>query len=124
MDDNALLGEAFAVDANGQVTFALKDGLTQEDTGKQASAVIRIGSVNYEDSYADLDVNAVYEYVPVVEVEDLTATYTGSPISGSLLQGTAVYDGKEVPGTWSFKEGQAPDQCGGQRREGCGVHPG
>ena len=107
VDDNALLGEAFAVDADGQVTFALKDGLTEEDTGKQASAVIRIGSVNYEDSYADLDVNVVYEYVPVVEVEDLTATYTGSPISGSLLQGTAVYDGKEVPGTWSFKEGQA-----------------
>ncbi len=107
VDDNALLGEAFAVDANGQVTFALKDGLTEADTGKQASAVIRIGSVNYEDSYADLDVNVVYEYVPVVEVEDLTATYTGSPISGSLLRGTAMYDGQEVPGTWSFKDGQA-----------------
>ena len=107
VDDNALLGEAFAVDAGGQVTFALKDGLTEADTGKQASAVIRIGSVNYEDSYADLDVNVVYEYVPVVEVEDLTATYTGSPISGSLLRGTAMYDGQEVPGTWSFKDGQA-----------------
>ena len=107
VDDNALLGEAFAVDANGQVTFALKDGLTEADTGKRASAVIRIGSVNYEDSYADLDVNVVYEYVPVVEVEDLTATYTGSPISGSLLRGTAMYDGQEVPGTWSFKDGQA-----------------
>ena len=107
VDDNALLGEAFAVDAGGQVTFALKDGLTEADTGKQASAVVRIGSVNYEDSYADLDVNVVYEYVPVVEVEDLTATYTGSPISGSLLRGTAMYDGQEVPGTWSFKDGQA-----------------
>ena len=105
-DAYGLLGDAFAVDADGQVTFSLRSGLTEDAVGQSASAPIILSSDNYADSTADLVVNVVYEFVPVLDVEDISAVYDGEPIADTAIHGTAMYDGQTVEGTWSFKEGQ------------------
>lgn len=105
-DTDGVLGDAFAVDADGQVTFSLRDGLTEDAVGKSASAPIFLTSGNYEDSTADVVVNVVYEFVPVLDVEDISVVYDGQPIADTAIRGTAAYDGQTVEGTWSFKEGQ------------------
>ncbi len=105
-DAYGLLGNAFAVDADGQVTFSLREGLTEDAVGQSASAPIILSSDNYADSTADVVVNVVYEFVPVLDVEDISAAYDGAPIADTAIRGTATYDGQTVEGTWSFKEGQ------------------
>lgn len=105
-DAYGLLGNAFAVDADGQVTFSLREGLTEDAVGQSASAPIILSSDNYADSTADVVVNVVYEFVPVLDVEDISAVYAGEPIADTAIRGTAVYDGQTVEGTWSFKAGQ------------------
>lgn len=105
-DAYGLLGNAFAVDADGQVTFSLREGLTEDAVGQSASAPIILSSDNYADSTADVVVNVVYEFVPVLDVEDISAVYDGAPIADTAIRGTATYDGQTVEGTWSFKEGQ------------------
>lgn len=105
-DAYGLLGNAFAVDADGQVTFSLRDGLTEDAVGQSASAPIILSSDNYADSTANVVVNVVYEFVPVLDVEDISAVYDGQPIDDTAIHGTAMYDGQTVEGTWSFKEGQ------------------
>ena len=105
-DAYGLLGDAFAVDADGQVTFSLCEGLTEDAVGKSASAPIILSSDNYADSTADVVVNVVYEFVPVLDVEDISAVYDGEPIADTAIRGTAVYDGQTVEGIWSFKAGQ------------------
>ncbi len=105
-DAYGLLGNAFAVDADGQVTFSLRAGLTEDAVGQSASAPIILSSDNYADSTADVVVNVVYEFVPVLDVEDISAVYDGEPIADTAIRGTAMYDGQTVEGTWSFKAGQ------------------
>ena len=105
-DAYGLLGNAFAVDADGQVTFSLREGLTEDAVGQSASAPIILSSGNYADSTANVVVNVVYEFVPVLDVEDISAVYDGAPIADTAIRGTATYDGQTVEGTWSFKEGQ------------------
>lgn len=105
-DAYGLLGNAFAVDADGQVTFSLREGLTEDAVGQSASAPIILSSDNYADSTADVVVNVVYEFVPVLDVEDISAVYDGEPIADTAIRGTAVYDGQTVEGTWAFKAGQ------------------
>lgn len=105
-DAYGLLGNAFAVDADGQVTFSLREGLTEDAVGQSASAPIILSSDNYADSTADVVVNVVYGFVPVLDVEDISAVYDGEPIADTAIRGTAVYDGQAVEGTWSFKAGQ------------------
>lgn len=105
-DSYGLLGDAFAVGDDGRVTFRLRDGLTEDAVGKSASVPIILSSDNYADSTADLVVNVVYEFVPVVDVEDISAVYDGQPVADTAIHGTAVYDGQSVEGAWSFKAGQ------------------
>ena len=105
-DAYGLLGNAFAVDADGQVTFSLREGLTEDAVGQSASAPIILSSGNYADSTANVVVNVVYEFVPVLDVEDISAVYDGQPVADTAIHGTAMYDGQTVEGTWSFKEGQ------------------
>ena len=105
-DAYGLLGNAFAVDADGQVTFSLREGLTEDAVGQSASAPIILSSDNYADSTANVVVNVVYEFVPVLDVEDISAVYDGQPVADTAIRGTATYDGQTVEGTWSFKEGQ------------------
>ena len=80
--------------------------LTEDAVGQSASAPIILSSDNYADSTADVVVNVVYEFVPVLDVEDISAVYDGEPIADTAIRGTAVYDGQTVEGTWAFKAGQ------------------
>ena len=116
VDDGNILAAGTAVDgASGALTFALKEGLDWETAvGKTAQAPILITSTNFADSTATMKVNVVYEYVPVVDVENITVTYSGQALSQDAIHGTATYNGVEVPGTWSFQADSAPISAGTQ----------
>ncbi len=107
-DPQSVLGGEPTVDGTGLISFRLAEGLTEENVGDSASFPVIITSNNYEDSMVSMNVNLVYEFVPVVDAEDITLTYTGEPVSDTAIQGTAMYDGVPVEGTWSFKAGEAP----------------
>ena len=104
-DPNSLLGSGFTLDVD-RVTFALREGLTREAENKSASVPVILTSDNYVDSTVDVVANVVYEFVPVVDVEDISTVYTGQPVADTAISGTAVFDGQTVEGTWSFKAGQ------------------
>ncbi|OUQ77703.1 S-layer homology domain-containing protein [Flavonifractor sp. An100] len=114
LDDGNILAAGTAMDgASSALTFALKEGLDWEtDVGKTAQAPILITSTNFADSTATMKVNVVYEYVPVVDVENISVTYSGQALSQDVIHGTATYDGVEVPGTWSFQADSAPVSAG------------
>ncbi len=105
-NSNAILAYYDLEPVAGSYSFALNDGLTPADADKTATAPVTIISKNYEDSSVDMTVTAVYEFVPVVDAEDIRVLYTGSPVADSEIRGTALYDGVQVPGTWSFRSGQ------------------
>ena len=104
-DPDQLLSGGFTLDMD-QVVLALRAGLTEADVNKSASVPVILTSDNYENSTVDVVANVVYEFVPVLDVEDISLAYTGEPVADTAISGIAMYDGQAVEGTWSFKAGQ------------------
>lgn len=48
---------------------------------------------------------------PIVEVEDLSVTYTGRPVPISAISGTATFQGAVVDGTWTWAD-DVPQEIG------------
>ena len=46
--------------------------------------------------------------VPKLSLTTVSVPYTGSDIPATAITGTATYNGETVPGTWSWKDGNAP----------------
>ena len=87
--------------SNGVLSFAFVD--SEANVDKTATITIPVtGAPNYEDYTITVTVKVVDKFLPVLTVKDITTTYTGSPVSASLIRGTAVYEGATVKGTWGW----------------------
>ena len=86
---------------NGVLSFAFVD--SEANVGKTATITIPVTDApNYNDYTITVTVTVVDKFLPVLTVKDITTTYTGSPVSASLIRGTAVYEGATVKGTWGW----------------------
>ena len=87
--------------SNGVLSFAFVD--SEANVDKTATITIPVtGAPNYEDYTITVTVTVVDKFLPDLTVKDITTTYTGSPVSASLIRGTAVYEGATVKGTWGW----------------------
>lgn len=74
--------------------------------GKTATITIPVtSSTNYNAYNIIVEVTVLDKYAPVVAAENITVTYTGSPVSADLIKGTATHNGATVAGTWAFASG-------------------
>ena len=93
--------------SNGVLSFVFVD--SEANVNKTATITIPVTDApNYNDYAITVTVTVVDKFLPVLTVKDITTTYTGSPVSASLIRGTATYEGKTVKGTWSWTGGNAP----------------
>ena len=87
--------------SNGVLSFVFVD--SEANVDKTATITIPVtGAPNYNDYTITVTVTVVDKFLPVLTVKDITTTYTGSPVSASLIRGTAVYEGATVKGTWGW----------------------
>lgn len=109
-DSDGILNGAPTLSGN-VLTFALLN-----DSGKVgATAEIPVNvtnATNYNTYTITVTVTVTDKLTPVLTVSDITVTYTGQPVPASAIQGTATYDGKTVPGTWSWTGGNAYTNAG------------
>ncbi len=92
------------VDAvTGKVTYTLSGGAANDTI----TLPVTISSTNYKDAAVSIVITLTEKNVPTVTVQDLTVTYDGSPVSAGKIQGTAVFEGKPVAGTWEWKSSTA-----------------
>ena len=97
----------WGIDVNtGAITYALADGAAAGDV---ITFTLLVRSKNYEDATVTVILTLTERDAPILTLPDIiTADYTGAEIPVSAVTGkSAAFDGKDVPGTWSWKAGQA-----------------
>ena len=99
--------DGWGIDVNtGVITYALADGAAAGDV---ITFTLLVRSKNYEDATVTVILTLTERDAPILTLPDIiTADYTGAEIPVSAVTGkSAAFDGKDVPGTWSWKAGQA-----------------
>ena len=97
----------WGIDVNtGAITYALADGAA---AGNVITFTLLVRSKNYEDAAVTVNLTLTERDAPILTLPDIiTVDYTGAEISVSAVTGkSAAFDGKDAPGTWSWKAGQA-----------------
>ena len=64
-------------------------------------------STNYNTFDLTITVTVTDKIVPTLTVTPISVPYTGSAVPAGAIHGTATADGKNIPGSWSFADGQA-----------------
>ena len=99
--------DGWGIDVNtGAITYALADGAAAGDV---ITFTLLVRSKNYEDATVTVILTLTERDAPMLTLPDIiTVDYTGAEIPVSAVTGkSAAFDGKDVPGTWSWKAGQA-----------------
>ena len=99
--------DGWGIDVNtGAITYALADGAAAGDV---ITFTLLVRSKNYEDATVTVILTLTERDAPILTLPDIiTVDYTGAEIPVSAVTGkSAAFDGKDVPGTWSWKAGQA-----------------
>ena len=99
--------DGWGIDVNtGAITYALADGAAAGDV---ITFTFLVRSKNYEDATVTVILTLTERDAPILTLPDIiTVDYTGAEIPVSAVTGkSAAFDGKDVPGTWSWKAGQA-----------------
>ena len=99
--------DGWGIDVNtGAITYALADGAAAGDV---ITFTLLVRSKNYEDATVTVILTLTERDAPILTLPDIiTADYTGAEIPVSAVTGkSAAFDGKDVPGTWNWKAGQA-----------------
>ena len=99
--------DGWGIDVNtGAITYALADGAAAGDV---ITFTLLVRSKNYEDATVTVILTLTERDAPTLTLPDIiTVDYTGAEIPVSAVTGkSAAFDGKDVPGTWSWKAGQA-----------------
>ncbi|MBQ9549969.1 MAG: hypothetical protein IJU87_04065 [Lachnospiraceae bacterium] len=92
--------------ADGKLSFSFVDGI--ENAGKTAVVTIPVKNAkNYNDYSILVTLTVLEKDVPILSVNDIETVYSGEEVPDSLISGSVTVDGAEVPGSWSFKEGEA-----------------
>ena len=99
--------DGWGIDVNtGAITYALADGAAAGDV---ITFTLLVRSKNYEDATVTVNLTLTERDAPILTLPDIiTVDYTGAEIPVSAVTGkSAAFDGKDVPGTWCWKAGQA-----------------
>ena len=99
--------DGWGIDVNtGAITYALADGAAAGDV---ITFTLLVRSKNYEDATVTVILTLTERDAPILTLPDIiTVDYTGAEIPVSAVTGkSAAFDGKDAPGTWSWKAGQA-----------------
>lgn len=92
--------------STGKVSYTLA-GQSSYTAGQQATFKVTATMQNYSDVVVSYTIALTDKDTPTVTVNPIVVTYTGEPVSADLITGTATFDDHNVPGTWSWKSGQA-----------------
>ena len=98
--------DGWGIDVNtGAITYTLAEGVAPGDV---ITFTLLVRSKNYEDAAVTVKLTLTERDAPILTLPDIiTADYTGAEIPVSAVTGkSAAFDGKDVPGTWSWKAGQ------------------
>ena len=98
--------DGWGIDVNtGAITYALADGAAAGDV---ITFTLLVRSKNYKDAAVTVNLTLTERDAPILTLPDsITVDYTGAEIPVSAVTGKrAAFDGKDVPGTWSWKAGQ------------------
>ena len=99
--------DGWGFDVNtGAITYALADDVAPGDV---ITFTLLVRSKNYEDATVTVILILTERDAPILTLPDIiTVDYTGAEIPVSVVTGkSAAFGGKDVPGTWSWKDGQA-----------------
>ena len=99
--------DGWGIDVNtGAITYTLAEGVAPGDV---ITFTLLVRSKNYEDAAVTVNLTLTERDAPILTLPDsITVDYTGAEIPVSAVTGKrAAFDGKDVPGTWSWKAGQA-----------------
>ena len=99
--------DGWGIDVNtGAITYTLAEGVAPGDV---ITFTLLVRSKNYEDAAVMVNLTLTERDTPILTLPDsITVDYTGAGIPVSAVTGKrAAFDGKDVPGTWSWKAGQA-----------------
>ena len=99
--------DGWGIDVNtGAITYALADGAAAGDV---ITFTLLVRSKNYEDATVTVILTLTERDAPILTLPDIiTVDYTGAEIPVSAVTGkSAAFGGKDVPGTWNWKAGQA-----------------
>ena len=99
--------DGWGIDVNtGAITYTLAEGVAPGDV---ITFTLLVRSKNYEDATVTVNLTLTERDTPILTLPDsITVDYTGAGIPVSAVTGKrAAFDGKDVPGTWSWKAGQA-----------------
>ena len=98
--------DGWGIDVNtGAITYTLADGAAAGDV---ITFTLLVRSKNYKDAAVTVNLTLTERDTPILTLPDsITVDYTGAGIPVSAVTGKrAAFDGKDVPGTWSWKAGQ------------------
>ena len=98
--------DGWGIDVNtGAITYTLAEGVAPGDV---ITFTLLVRSKNYEDAAVTVKLTLTERDTPILTLPDsITVDYTGAGIPVSAVTGKrAAFDGKDVPGTWSWKAGQ------------------
>ena len=98
--------DGWGIDVNtGAITYTLAEGVAPGDV---ITFTLLVRSKNYEDAAVTVNLTLTERDTPILTLPDsITVDYTGAGIPVSAVTGKrAAFDGKDVPGTWSWKAGQ------------------
>lgn len=98
--------DGWGIDVNtGAITYALADGAAAGDV---ITFTLLVRSKNYKDAAVTVNLTLTERDTPILTLPDsITVDYIGAEIPVSAVTGKrAAFDGKDVPGTWSWKAGQ------------------
>lgn len=98
--------DGWGIDVNtGAITYTLAEGVAPGDV---ITFTLLVRSKNYEDAAVTVILTLTERDTPILTLPDsITVDYTGAGIPVSAVTGKrAAFDGKDVPGTWSWKAGQ------------------
>lgn len=96
----------WGIDVNtGAITYTLAEGVAPGDV---ITFTLLVRSKNYKDAAVTVKLTLTERDTPILTLPDsITVDYTGAEIPVSAVTGKrAAFDGKDVPGTWSWKAGQ------------------
>ena len=99
--------DGWGIDVNtGAITYTLAEDVAPGDV---ITFTLLVRSKNYEDAAVTVNLTLTERDAPILTLPDsITVDYTGAEIPVSAVTGKrAAFDGKDVPGTWSWKAGQA-----------------
>lgn len=98
--------DGWGIDVNtGAITYTLAEGVAPGDV---ITFTLLVRSKNYKDAAVTVKLTLTERDAPILTLPDsITVDYTGAGIPVSAVTGKrAAFDGKDVPGTWSWKAGQ------------------